>query len=137
LELFDILKVIFEKPDEWKNVSSNDKSKNFFILNRRFAINYPLQANILQYLKINPIDVIDFWQHFLRKSYNKTPFWIYTKGVKKTQEIKEKKTNLSKDLIDQYCKVYNIDKKTIRDALEFYPNEITQEIKQFEKMIKN
>jgi hypothetical protein len=137
LEFFDIIKIIFENPDGWKDVTSLDKKKIFFAINRRFSINYPMQVNVLQHLKINPVDAMDYWQHFLSNKHNKTPYWMYAKGVKKTQETKEKKINISQELIDQYCRIYEVDKKSIEDALVFFPDETIKELKMCEKMLKN
>ena len=137
MELFDITKIIFENHEDWKQVSSFDKKKAFFALNRRFSIKFPLQANVLQHVKINPIDVVDFWFTFLSKSNDKTPYWMYVKGVKKTQEVKEKKSTISKELFNEYCRINEFDRKSVEDAMEFFPEESVKEIKQFEKMIKS
>ena len=135
-ELFEFIKIIFTNPLEYSSISSGEKRKYFFILNRRFAIQYPLQANVLQHLKINQNAVIDFWQTFLRKKYTFVPGWMYTKGVKKTQDIKEKKLTVSNELIREYCKYFKIDSKSVRDALEFFEKEMVTELKQFEIMLK-
>jgi hypothetical protein len=135
IELFDLIKIIFTNPEKYKEITRGEKQKNYFIINRRFAINFPLQANALQHIKINQAAVIDFWQRFLRKQYKFVPGWIYTKGVKKTQEIKEKKLNVSDNLITEYAKYFQIDRKSILDALEFYPEKMIYELKQFEKIL--
>jgi hypothetical protein len=103
---------------------------------RRFAIQFPMQANALQHLKINPVATIDFWQVFLRKQYKSVPGWMYTKGVKKTQEVKEKQISVSNEVIIEYCRYFNIDHKTIIDALKFYPQDIIAELRQFENILK-
>jgi hypothetical protein len=136
MELFNFIKVIFTNPNEYSSISLGEKRKQFFMCNRRFAIQFPLQANALQHLKINQAAVVDFWQRFLRKQYKHIPGWMYTKGIKKSQEVKEKKLTVSNDLIKEYCRVYKLDSKTIRDALEFYSNEMIKELKQFENIIK-
>lgn len=134
--LFDIIKIIFTNPVEYNNISRGEKQKNYFLLNRRFAINFPLQANALQHLKINHGAVIDFWQVFLRKQYKYVPNWMYISGVKKTQEVKETKTNINSSLIKEYAKFMKMDIKRIYDAIELFPNDMLKEIKDFEKMMK-
>jgi hypothetical protein len=138
MELFDIEKIIFQDHKRWKDVTNGDKKKNFFMLNRFFSINYPLQAQLLQHIKSNPVAVMDFWFDFLSKRYNKIPFWIYIKGVKKSKEVKEKKpTHLSKEIIYKYCQTYNLDTKTIQDGMLLFPEATIKEIKEFEKLITN
>ena len=135
MELFEFTKIIFEKPGEWKAITPGEKRKQFFMVNRRFAIQFPMQANALQHLKINQAGVVDFWQHFMQRTYNRTPGWMYTKGVKKAKLDKEKKNNVSEKLIDEYARRMKLDRKSIYDALEFYPDLMVKELKQFEKVI--
>jgi hypothetical protein len=136
IELFDFIKIIFTNPGDYSSITSGEKRKYYFILNRRFAINFPMQANALQHLKINQSAVIDFWQRFLRKQYTYIPGWMYTKGVKKAQEVKEKKLNVSNELIKEYCKFMKIDPKAVKDALQFYEKDMVTELQQFEKILK-
>lgn len=139
MELFPFINLIYTNPQEYSNITPGEKRKQFFMCQRRFAIQYPMQANALQHLKINQNAVVDFWQIFLRrenKFSNWMPKWLYTKGVKKSQEVKEKKQNVSNEIIREYCRIYKIDRKTIEDALEFYNAEMIAELKEFEKVFK-
>jgi len=136
MELFTITKIIFEQPGEWSNVTLGEKRKHYFQIQRRFAIQFPMQANLLQHLKINQSAVVDFWQRFMRKTYNRTPGWMYTKGIKKAKEVKERKNNnISEELISHYACKMKMDRKSIYDALEFYPDLMSNELKQFQKII--
>ena len=135
MELFEFTKILFENPGEWQNVPPGEKRKHYFLVNRRFSIQFPMQANALQHLKISQVGVMDFWQQFMRKQYKRTPGWMYTKGVKKAKEVKEKKINVSEKLIDQYCKKMRIEKKSVNEALEFFPDLMINELKAYEKMI--
>ncbi len=136
MELFDLIKTIFEDPDGYKEASKIDKRKNFFMINRRFAIGHPMQANALNSLKINQEQAIDIWQRFMRKTYNKTPFWLYIKGVKKAKEEKEKKINISSATIEEYARRHNYDRKTVLEALNLFPKEMIHELQTFEKIEK-
>jgi len=136
MELFDFIKVIFTNPSEYSSITLGEKRKHYFMCQRRFAINFPMQANALQQLKINQAAVIDFWQIFLRKQYKFVPGWMYTKGIKKTQEVKEKKQPISNEVIKEYCRYFQLDSKSVRDAIEFYPNDMIRELKEFETMLK-
>ncbi|MFA5152821.1 MAG: hypothetical protein WC554_09700 [Clostridia bacterium] len=134
MELFSFLNILFENPEEWDKISNIEKKKQFFMTTRRLAIQFPMQANALQHLKINPVAVVNYWQYFIRKKYNNLPGWMYTKGVKKTQEIKEK-ISVSKSLIDEYARLNRLDRKSVEDALVFYPDETKKILKDFEKII--
>jgi hypothetical protein len=136
MELFEFINVIFTNPSQYSSITPGEKRKHYFMCQRRFAIQFPMQANALQHLKINQSAVIDFWQTFLRRQYNYLPKWNYVKGAKKAKEVKEKKLTVSNDLIKEYCRTYKVDSKTIRDALEFYPEQMIKELHEFEKIIK-
>ena len=88
---FEVSKIIFESPAQYRDLTKGDKRSNFFILQRRFAINFPIQAQLLQHIRINMESVIDWWQRFLRKQYQKTPYWMYQQGVKRIKKKKRKK----------------------------------------------
>jgi hypothetical protein len=62
---------------------------------------------------------------------------MFIKGSKKAKEDKEDKLNLSNKAIAQYCRMNRIDMKMIDDALLHFPKQITEEIKAFEKTIKD
>ena len=136
MELFDFINVLFTNPSEYSSITPGEKRKQYFMIQRRFAIQFPLQANALQHLKINQAAVIDFWQKFMRKQYNYVPKWNYVKGVKKSQEAKEKKLTISNEVIKEYCKYFQVDKKSVIDALEFFEADMIRELKDFEKILK-
>lgn len=137
MELFDFINIIVKSPSQYSNITPGEKRKHFFMSQRRFAINFPMQANALQHLKINQAAVMDFWQKYLQQTYKGYfPKWLYTKGVKKSKEIKEKKQNVSAELIKEYCKYMKVDPKSVYDALEFFPDKMIKELKDFENILK-
>jgi len=135
MEVFELTKIMFENPNDYINVSSGDKRKHFFIISRRMAIKYPLQANVLQHIRINDIAVIDFWQSFLRKQYNKTPYWMFTKGVKKSNEEKEKLVSIKDNTIKEFANYYGYDLKSVKESINVFPDEMKKELTKFEKTI--
>jgi hypothetical protein len=137
MELFDLTKIIFEKPNEWKDVTNGDKRKFFYLIQRRFAIQHPIQANALQALRIEQSCVMDFWQQYMTKTYRgRTPHWMFISGAKKAKEKKEAKISVSDSLVNEYSKRMEIDKKSVYDALEHYPDMMLAELKSFQKMIE-
>ncbi len=84
MDLFDIVKKIFnQSQSEWDKVAKNDKNRNFFMINRIIGIQFPIQANQFNKLKVNPSPVIDWWHDSLSHRYSKVPSWIFTKTNKK------------------------------------------------------
>ncbi len=135
MELFELIRVMFEDPHAYDAVSNTDKKKHFFMINRRMSIKFPLQAHVLQHTKIDEVAVVDFWQRFLTKQYKKTPFWMYVKGTKRAKEDKEKKT-FKDTVMKQFASTYGYDERSVRDAASMFPDKMKEEFKQFEKMTK-
>lgn len=134
MQLFELTKILFSSPTQWASVSRGDKKKNHFMVNRLMSIQYPLQAQAFNNLKINPVSTLDSWQKFLSKMYNKVPYWMYTKGAKKKKEEKQKKLNIKESTILLYAKKNNLDLKSVRDSIKFFPTEMSKELKRFEKI---
>lgn len=135
-KLFEFTKVLFENPKEYNDVSDYEKKRHFFMVSRFMGIQYPLQAHLLNHIKINAAETINFWHRFLRKQYNRVPFWMYTKGVKKSKKDKEKKIKVSDSLVEEYARVNKIDKNLVYEAFEHFPKEISAELKDFKKVIE-
>jgi hypothetical protein len=122
MELFDIVKLIFNKKDaEWKNVGKNDKTRNFFMINRIMAINFPIQANQFNKIKITPAPVVDWWRDTLSPKYTRTPQWIFTKTKKKDSE-KDKEQKKNFDVAEDFIRDrYRISKRDLLQLKTFYP----------------
>lgn len=123
MELFDIGKLIFTtKQKEWDAVSKNDKSRNFFMLNRIMSIQYPTQANQFNHLKVIPAPVIDWWHDTLSHRYSRPPQWLFTKVNKK--DSKEKTKNKDYSEVETVIRdKYKVSKRDLADIKKFYPKE--------------
>lgn len=127
MQLFDVIKKLFSDK-KWEEVSKNDKSKNFFMINRIMSINFPAQANMFNHLKVNPSQVIDWWNGTLTNLYSKPPYWIYTKTKKKESEKKETSKNYSE--AESFIREkYKVSKKDLLQLKQFYPDKYNEWIK--------
>jgi hypothetical protein len=122
MQLFDIIKLIFNnKQKEWKSVGKIDKSRNFFMINRIMSIQFPVQANQFNKLKVVPAPVVDWWHDTLSARFSKPPVWLYTKTKKsdgpKTDEVK------TSELTESFIRdKYRISKRDIETIKKFYPD---------------
>ena len=82
MKLFDYIKILFSKPEHWDNLKPYDKVKNSFMVNRFMGIKFPLQANLFNVLKTDPVGAAESWRMVASK-FNRVPGWIYTR-VRKT-----------------------------------------------------
>lgn len=133
--LFDTLNALFTNKDYINNLTVESIRQNIFMINRRLAINYPLQVQVFNNSKVNAVDELKFWSDFLYNS-DRPPKWIYTAGAAKSQAKKESKNNISSSLIKEYCNYYNLSIKDVQSALRFYREEAEKDIFEFEKLRK-
>jgi hypothetical protein len=122
MQLFDIIKLIFNnKQKEWKSVGRIDKSRNFFMINRIMSIQFPVQANQFNKLKVVPAPVVDWWHDTLSVRFSKPPIWLYTKTKKSdTTKTEESKTS---ELTESFIRdKYRISKRDIETIKKFYPD---------------
>lgn len=120
---------------EYINSLTKETAKqNIFMINRRLAINYPLQAQCFNNSKVNASDVLKFWSDFLYTG-GRVPGWVYAKGAVKSKETKNKAAYTSKDL-KEYAKKYNISTRDLEFAKKMFPDELESEIVSYKKFIE-
>lgn len=107
------------------NLTKESARQNIFMVLRRIAIKYPVEANVFNDGKVNPLDVLKFFSDYLFVG-TFVPKWIYTSGAKKSSS---KKSDLTEDEINLYKKHYDITDETFEDAMRFFPEETISEIK--------
>lgn len=137
---YDIINMMFTDHEEFSKLTDVILEKNFFIINRAFAIKYPLQASMFNNTDINKASVIKYWAYFLsnKEGYGKVPYFIYTKGAKKSNDIKITKTNkinIDKNIIQEYCKRYHISIKDYNTLLNMFNSELIDDINKFKKLM--
>lgn len=127
----DVMNSMFNNTYE-KN-DKKDKMRNYFTINRRFAIKHPEQAAKMSTIGINTEHAVDSINYFLQILYkNRTPKWVYLKSLK--PNISKYKYN--EDSKKYFIELHEIDDKIFQNALEFEPNKILQELKLIDKYLK-
>ncbi|MCK9575394.1 MAG: hypothetical protein WC979_00960 [Candidatus Pacearchaeota archaeon] len=136
--LFDYVNMLFQKPKAFTELPAYTKSKQFFMMQRFFAIKFPIQAQMFNHTKMNGAEAVQYWCDSLSKMHNSTPSWIFNalKGAKKSKEEKKKELNVEEATIIEYCKRMQCSKRDLDEMYKFFPDDIQQELTSFEKMIK-
>ena len=80
-KLFDFVKIMFTKPDQYSNIKNHSKKRHHFMINRFFAIKYPSNANMFNVNGINGGNVVESWS-MVAKRFKGVPGWFYTKTKK-------------------------------------------------------
>ena len=133
MKLFDYIKVLFGKDVNWDKVSNYDKSKNSFMTNRFMGIKFPIQANMFNTLKIDPVGQAESWR-LISSKFNRVPGFIYTK-VKKSAKQKAKEWNANPKALELYMKFNEIGEREYKEALKYNPSEVQSSIDKLEKQM--
>jgi hypothetical protein len=131
MKLFDYIKVLFGKDSEWDDVSDYDKSKNSFMTNRFMSAKFPIQANLFNQLRTDPVGQAAAWR-MVSSKFNKVPGFIYTK-IKKEKEEKEWRPN--DKALGLYLKLNEIGEREFYEALKYNFSEVKKSIEALEKQI--
>lgn len=135
MKLFDYIKILFGKDKDWDKVSNYDKSKNSFMSNRFMSIKFPIQANLFNTLKIDPVGQAEAWR-LVSSKFNRVPGFIYTK-VKKSAKQKAKEWSPSPKALELYMKYNEIGEREFKEALKYNQSLIQASIDTLEKQIGN
>lgn len=134
MDLFEFIKVIFNRDAKWSSIKTYDKSKNFFMLNRFMSINFPTQSNLFNNRFITSSSAIDSWRDVLNRLYTKPPGWMYTKTKKK--DTSGPKKYPEKATIHEWIKLNKLSKKDFDSMIENMQEETLSELIKFEKILK-
>lgn len=134
MDLFDLIKKVFDRNSNWGAIKTYDKSKNFFMINRFMSINFPMQANLFNNRHIVSSSAVDSWKDVLNRLFTKPPSWMYTKTKKK--ETSGSKKHPEKATVLEWMRLNGLSKRDLESMMEIMPDETTKEILGFEKMLK-
>ena len=132
---FDIINMMFNNPAAFDALPDSLLDENYFMINRRFAIKYPMQAAQFSRMGINQAAVVRQWPVFVKRveqCYG-TPRYIYTK-TKKDEKEKIGIDAFDEELITDYMVHYNLSKKDFEDMLFFFNDETVADVERFYKV---
>jgi len=131
MKLFEYLKIVFGTDAQWDKLTSYDKSKNSFMLNRMLSAQFPIQANMFNQLKTDPVGTAECWR-IVGSKFTRVPGFIYTKVSKKSVK---KKWDPNQEVVNEYLKLNQIGNREFQEALKFNPKEIKKSIDNLEKQM--
>jgi len=131
MELFDFIRIIFERPGEYARLSRYEKSKHFFMTNRFMSISFPMVASAFNHIRISQPEVMDYWHNSLIKLYVKVPGWIYCKTSKKGK--KEKVPMPSKEAMEYYLGKMSMSRRDLDDAIRMFGPDVLAPIRRIDK----
>lgn len=132
--LFNITGALFKDKEYIYSLTRESCNQTLFMVLRRLAINYPLQAQLFNIGKCNAMDTIRFWGDYL---YNGSyvPKWMMVSG-KKSENAKKRKGDLTKEEIKNYKEYYDIGDKDFDAAMRFFPEDTIKEVQELNRYLK-
>lgn len=130
-----IVSALFNNKNFINSLTKSAISSNSFIVNRRLAIKYPLQAQVFNNSDVNPVDVLYFWRDYLYNGVS-APGWTFTPGQIKSS-AGTSKNDFTKAEIKMFCEHFDIDRKDLNAAFKFFPKEIKKEITNYLKFLND
>lgn len=135
-KLFDFIKILFTKPNEYQKISTNNKKRHHFMINRFFAIKYPANAQLFNKNGINPIAVIDSW-FLVATRFKGVPGWIYTKTSKSKPEVSSKSKYIPLETtINFFMEKNEIGKREFKELEKFAKEELYTTLKGLENSMQ-
>ena len=125
--LLAISKCMFQDRNKWKYVSTQQKEKWFFIINRNMVKKYPQKAQLLNLKTIDKTTAMDLWFHFMKTQ--PYPDWFWSKSPKQEKAMPEKEY---KQLL-RHLKIKEFDLDYLIDK---YPDFIKEEQTYLKKLEK-
>jgi len=136
MQLFDFIRILFENPNAYSELSNYDKAKQFFMTNRFMSIQYPIQANMLNHIRIPQAKAVDYWHRNMTNVYTKVPNWIFAKGQKKAAKEKETKVKLpGKPAIKAYLEAHRISSRELDEAFQMFGDSVYDPIRRLEQVM--
>jgi hypothetical protein len=133
MKLFDYIKVLFGRDIQWEKLKRYDKSKNSFMTNRFMSTKFPIQANMFNALKIDPVGQAEAWRMVASK-FSRVPGFIYTK-TKASKKIKIWEPNTK--ALEMYLKINEIGERDFLEAMKHNPTEVKKAINVLEKQMSD
>lgn len=129
MALIDVTNSLFKDKSNWSNISDEDKSINFFIINRFMSKKFPEKSKLLNSKVINKVSAMDSWFIFmLTQPY---PKWFWSKSTPNKQ-----KESFSDEEIQYISKEFDINQQDIHILMTYFYKEMEEEVVFFRNLKK-
>lgn len=134
-KLFDFVKIMFSKQQQYPNVKNINKQRHRFMVNRLFAIKYPTAAQLLNRNGVSGMAVADSWFR-VSSQFKQVPNWIWTKTKKEAAIKAESKYEPSDAVISLFLERNEIGVREYKELLKFQPTQTLQHLKNLEEKMQ-
>ena len=132
-KLFDFVKIMFTKPDQYNKLKNNSKKRHHFMINRFFAIKYPSNANMFNVNGIGGANVVESWS-MVAQRFKSVQMWFYTKTKKAAKQEVDKYTP-SDASIELYLSKNEIGMREFNELKQFAKTDLFADLQKIETQI--
>jgi len=133
-KLFDFVKIMFTKPQQYKKIKQHTKKRHHFMINRFMSIKYPANAMMFNINGINGGSVVECWS-VVASRFQSVPRWFYTK-TKKAKKNTPDKYNPSEKAVSIYMDKNEIGNREFSELKEFAKEALFSDLKKIEEQIE-
>ena len=133
-KLFDFIKIMFTKKEQYHKLKQVSKKRHHFMVNRFMSIKFPSTAHLFNFNGINGGNVVDCWQ-LIAGRFGRVPGWIYTKTKNTNKNVKDK-YQPSDEALRIYMEKNEIGKREIEELMIFNKEALHKDLKKLENQIK-
>jgi uncharacterized HAD superfamily protein len=122
---------IFKNKEHYIKLTDKDKHDNFFMVNRKFALKYLSQAQLLNSKYIDRASAVDMWNYLFRK-IGTIPGWYWTKSPFNKEKTKDKKiSKKERELLLTHNP--RLKEEDLLFLIQYYPSEVEYELKKLKR----
>lgn len=132
-KLFDFVKIMFTKRDQFDKIKNHNKKRHHFMINRFFAIKFPNNSNLFNLNGINGAAVVESWS-LVAMRFKSVPGWWYTKTKKAKTTIKDKYSP-SEQATQIYMHKNEIGTREFKELELFAKESLYSDLKKIEEQI--
>jgi len=132
-KLFDFVKIMFTKRDQYSKLKNHTKKRHHFMINRFFAIKYPSNAQLFNINGINGGNVVECWATVASR-FKSVPGWFYTKTKKAAKNVADKYTP-SEQALQIYMDRNEIGHREIEELKQFAKDALFADLQKIEQQV--
>ena len=127
-----VVDFIFKTKEDYNKLSVEDKEKAFFKINRKFAREYPKNAQFFNNKSFDKPSAVYIWYYFfIKKRIQGIPKWYWFK-----QTVKKGKSIATKDDVQFLMNFYDIKEQDVHFLIKHHQEDVIEELKKYHKFEK-
>ncbi len=128
-DFIEIVDCIFVNKHKYKFISDKDKENAFYMINKKFSLQFPKTAASYNHKDIDRVSVIDLWFNKFKNTEPGIPYWYWAKSPFK----KDKKKKLSGPDTKKIIEEYNLTENEFNFIQDYFPDDLDFELKMLKR----